>query len=420
MSLGEHDRQGDLGTLTLVTAILTSIQEAAAELGFSLVGVAPAVTSPGYSQLVQWVDAGFAGEMDYVRQRLEAYQHPEHVLAGVKTIVVLAFPYPALPELEVVPGAGRLARYLWTGDDYHDTIHHRLKVLKRRVLDRVPAAKVRGVVDTAPLMEREIAELAGLGWRAKNTLLINKTLGSYFFLACLLTDLELPLSEPHATTHCGSCRRCLEACPTAAFPQPGVLDARRCISYLTIEHRDSIPRELRPLMGDWLFGCDVCQEVCPWNRPRQLLRREAEEKQAAGDVSKESPGTGADNVVFCGDEKTSFGSLQLAALFELDEEAFRAQFRKTPLWRARRRGILRNAAIVLGNQRHVPSAAALALGLGDSEPVVRVASAWALGQIWSLGEVAGGVAGKALGERRLMETDSEVLEEIQLALDSRR
>lgn len=200
----------------------------------------------------------------------------------------------------------------------------------------------------------------------------------------MLTDIELPYDSPHESSHCGTCTACLDACPTAAFPQPGVLDATRCISYLTIEHRDSIPVELREGIGDWLFGCDVCQDVCPWNRkPSRNAVRPSE----------------------------SLDKLNLADLFSLGDDEFRQRFRKTPLWRTRRRGILRNAAIVLGNQSDTVGLPALRLGLNDHEPIVRGASAWALGRI------GGSESQQALQARGEIETDQEVRNEITAALD---
>jgi epoxyqueuosine reductase len=249
-----------------------------------------------------------------------------------------------------------------------------------------PGAATRGVVDTAPLLEREFAQLAGLGWVGKNTLLLNRHAGSYFFLAALLTDVVLEYDAPHAADHCGSCTACLDACPTAAFPQAYVLDASQCISYLTIELKEQMPAELRTGVGDWLFGCDVCQEVCPWNRFAPLSR-EAE----FAPVDPMNP-------------------VQLAELFDLDENDFRRRFRKTPLWRPHRRGLLRNAAIVLGNQRPQAAMPALVKGLNDEETVVRGACAWALGQI------GGEAARAALASQLRAETDPDVLSEIRSAL----
>lgn len=360
----------------------SQIREAVHKEGFDLCGIAPAITSSGFHQLIDWIDAGYAAGMDYFTNRRDAYQHPSGVLEGAKSIVVMSFPYPSASENLVSAGNGKIARYAWPGDDYHDVIHPKLKRICRFIKSVVPESNCRGVVDTAPIMEREIAELAGLGWRGKNTLLLNKKRGSYFLLACVLVDVELPVDKPHSTDHCGTCTACLDACPTDAFPKPGVLDASRCISYLTIEHRDPIDADLRPKMGDWFFGCDVCQEVCPWNQK-----------------PSRSPMV----------ESSDLANLDLRELFQLDEDQFRTRFRKTPLWRTRRRGVLRNAAIVLGNQGAAESLAYLAIGLADEDSLVRGASAWAVGQI------GGDDASSILAARGLIETDDGVIVEIQQA-----
>ena len=335
-------------------SLVESLQDLASDEGFIHCGIAPAIEASGFSDLIRWIDAGYAADMNYFTDRKEAYRHPAGVLAGVRSIVVLAFPYDAAPRNEVPNGYGRVARYAWSGEDYHDVVHPKLKRICALIRDDEPTASARGVIDTAPLMEREYAQLAGLGWRGKNTLLLNKTLGSYFFLACVLTDLELPIDQPHAADHCGSCTACLDACPTDAFPQAGVLDASRCISYLTIEHRDAIPEDLRDGIGDWLFGCDVCQDVCPWNRKPT---RNATSAQTSMDV------------------------LELAKLFTYSDDEFRKHFRKTPMWRTRRRGMLRNAAIVLGNQGDTKAIALLQNACRDGDPIVREAARWALEQL---------------------------------------
>lgn len=370
-----------------------------AESGAVHWGVAPAVDSTGFARLIEWLDLGYGGEMHYFQNRLEAYRHPKGVLEGVRSIVMLAFPYPNAVRRPLIQGEGQLARYLWNGADYHDSLHEALRWISKRILGLVPGACLRGVVDTAPILEREYGRLAGIGWQGKNTLLINKWSGSYFFLCCLLTDLEIPPSVAHLSDHCGSCTRCLDACPTQAFPQPGVLDARRCISYLTIEHRGPIPVELRDGIGNWLFGCDVCQEVCPWNRDRKPVFA-AEE--VADTQRLPFSGVGLDDELI--------ENLRLDELFLLDEETFRRRFRKTPLWRAKRRGILRNAAIVLGNQGERRSLLALATGLRDCEPLVRGASAWAIGKI------GGSEAEELLRSQFALEDDAVVVAEIKSAL----
>jgi epoxyqueuosine reductase len=346
--------------------LTTALKAQAHSLGFALAGVCAAVTPSGASRLGQWLARGYAGQMDYIAARQEAYEHPRHVLEGVRSVLMLGLPYRTTEPEPPQPGQGRISRYAWGEGDYHDVIHDRLRRLIAWLKERAPDAKARGVVDTAPLLEREFAQLAGLGWIGKHTLLINKPAGSYFFLAALLTDLELAADEPFTADHCGTCRACLDACPTQAFPQPYVLDATRCISYLTIELRESITADLRPGIGDWLFGCDVCQEVCPWNEAAE--RHGGRSLQRPADETDFQPASDANPI-------------DLIGLFDLDVDAFRLRFRHTPLWRAKRRGILRNAAIVLGNQRAKAAVTVLTKGLNDPEPLVREACAWALDRI---------------------------------------
>jgi epoxyqueuosine reductase len=362
------------------------VKSAARRMGFTLVGVCPAIAPTGVTRLAEWLDRGYAGEMGYIASRHAAYGHPRHVLDGVRSVVMLGLPYSTAPPQAPQPGQGRISRYAWGSGDYHDVIHDKLRELNAALQAAAPGAQARGVVDTAPLLEREFAQLAGLGWIGKHTLLINKPAGSYFFLAALLTDQELEYDEPLAADHCGTCRACLDACPTQAFPQPYVLDASRCISYLTIELRGPIPHELRSGIGQWLFGCDVCQDVCPWNHRAPHSPEPA--LQPADDANP----------------------IDLAQLFELDDDAFRRRFRHTPLWRPRRRGVLRNAAIVLGNQRAVAAVPALVRGLDDKEPLIRGACAWALGQLSTTAALV------ALNERLPIEDDPLVRAEIGLAI----
>ena len=370
-------------------ASLTSELKAAAErLGFSLAAACPAVSPTGATRLGEWLHLGYGGEMNYIELRQQAYANPSMVLDGARSILMLTLNYrtadPKLPQ----DGKGRISSYAWGPTDYHDVIHERLKELVNLVESHVPGAKARGVVDSAPLLEREFAQLAGLGWIGKHTLLLNQKQGSYFFLAALLTDQELVYDEPQDADHCGSCTACLDACPTEAFVQPHLLDATRCISYLTIELDGPIPHELRPGIGDWLFGCDVCQDVCPWNRFAPLSTEPAFEPR----------------------QDAASNPVQLAELFDLDDDSFRLRFRHTPLWRAKRRGLLRNAAIVLGNQHAAAALPALLRGLQDPEPLVRGASAWALGEIGTE------EASAALKERLVDEEDACVWKEIESAV----
>ncbi|MEX2169361.1 MAG: tRNA epoxyqueuosine(34) reductase QueG [Pirellulales bacterium] len=367
-------------------ALTDQLKQQARSLGFSLAGVCPAVSPLGLVHFDEWLARGYAGEMHYLRDRRESYEHPRHVLDGVRSIVMLAMNYRTAEPAMPTPGQGRVARYAWGTSDYHDLIHERLHRLADWLREGHPGASVRGVVDTAPLMERDLAQLAGLGWIGKNTLLLNRDAGSYFFLAALLTNLELTIDSPHTADHCGTCTACLDACPTDAFPQPYLLDASRCISYLTIEHRSQIPEELRPGIGNWLFGCDVCQEVCPWNS--RTPQSELVEFTPTPDSNP------ADAV----------------ALFDLDDDAFREKFRHTPLWRSKRRGLLRNAAIVLGNHPIAAGVAALAHGLHDAESLVRGGCAWALGNYDAAD------ARPLLESQRDCETEPEVRQEINAAL----
>ncbi|MDH3717458.1 MAG: tRNA epoxyqueuosine(34) reductase QueG, partial [Planctomycetota bacterium] len=359
-------------------ATLTArLKQEAHRLGFELCGICRPVTPGGYSRFRQWLETGYAGQMHYLSRRRQAYEHPRHVLDGVRSILMLGMNYRTAEPAPTRSGAGRISRYAW-GSDYHDLIRERLNLLADQLTSWSTGAVARGVVDTAPLLEREFAELAGLGWIGKNTLLLNRQLGSWFFLAALLTDVELAYDEDRETDHCGTCTACLDACPTDAFVQPYVLDARRCISYLTIELKEAIPADLRIGLGDWLFGCDVCQDVCPWNSRAPVATEQSF-----------LPGDEADPV-------------ELARLFTLDDDQFRARFHDTPLWRPRRRGILRNAAIVLGNQRCGEAMPALIEGLNDREPLVRGACAWALGHLGIPQAVA------ALNDRLGEEQDEEV------------
>ncbi len=357
-----------------VADLTNAVKRRADELGFELAGVAPAVRPEGFEELRRWLDQGFAGEMGYIPRRESAYEHPRGVLPAVRSVIMLSMNYgsggvrtatesQSLTDQSPTstPSAiptGKVARYAMGSRDYHDVLRERLKGLADFLHEQRPGCRTRACVDTAPLLERDFARLAGLGWFGKNTMLINKRQGSFFFLAALLTDLELIPDEPHNTAHCGTCTRCLDACPTNAFVEPYVLDARRCISYLTIELRDQpVPEELRSQMGEWIFGCDICQDVCPWNRKAPPSREPTFTPHA--DLSP----------------------INLERFAVLDDAAFTEAFAATPLHRTGRAALLRNAALVLGNRGDENSIPVLQRLAESSEPLVQTAAEWALGEI---------------------------------------
>jgi epoxyqueuosine reductase len=371
---------------TTATSLRDAVKAEALRIGFDLVGIAPATNPVGLENFHDWLRQGYDGEMAWLSRRQEAYEHPRYVLAGVRSVIMLALNYrtddPAPPR----PGTGRVSRYAWSDADYHAIARERLALLADFLHKHAPGCRTRSVIDSAPMLERDFARAAGLGWFGKNTMLINKRQGSWIFLAGLLTDLELEPDAPHETAHCGTCTRCLDACPTEAFPQPYVLDSRKCIAYLTIELKGPIPVELRSGIGDWLFGCDICQDVCPWNH--------------------KSPRKNDPAFVPRGDMNPA----DLCRLLGLDEVGFRAAFGESALSRPGRAGLLRNAAIVLGNQRDSATVPALERALGDSEPVVRGAAAWALGQIGDTFALA------ALKSQLCVEDNATVRAEIERAL----
>jgi len=363
-------------------SLTAALKQEAFRLGFDLVGATAAVCPSGNGHFREWLELGYAGEMRYLADRADAYAHPSHVLDGVQSILMLAVNYRTVEPAQAAPGQGTVSRYGW-GDDYHDVIRRQLHALADFHRELVPKAQVRGVIDTAPLLEREFAQQAGLGWIGKNTMLVNRRFGSWPFLAGLLTTEPLAYDEPIEKGHCGSCRMCLDACPTGALVEPYRLDARKCISYLTIELRESIPTDLRSPIGDQLFGCDLCQEACPWNGRTPMT-----------DAESYRP-------------KADSNPMELAQLFLLDEAAFRERFRGTPLWRGKRAGLLRNAAIVLGNRPHPPALPSLLRGLEDDEPIVRAACAWALKHY------ADQTAQRGLCDRMAVETNPTVRAELE-------
>jgi epoxyqueuosine reductase len=338
--------------VTLQALALTSaIKARALELGFDRAGVGPAGPPAHGAAFERWLAAGYAGEMDYLARGRADRLDPARLLPGARSVLALAMLYARDDDGVDWTPVARYAR----GRDYHDVIRPRLARLVEFIREAAgPGVRSRAAIDTSAVLERDLAAAAGLGWIGKNTNVLSQDLGSHFFIAIVLTSAELVPDGP-LPDRCGTCTACLDACPTRAFVAPYVLDARRCISYLTIEHRGAIPAELRGELGDHVFGCDVCQDVCPWNRKAPTAREPAlAPSEALG---------------------------ELEGLLGLDDAAFRARFRPTALWRARRAGVLRNAALVLGNRRMRPSRAALERALADPAPLVRDAAAWALGRI---------------------------------------
>lgn len=300
------------------------IKERAAELGFDPVGIAQLGPADTHEAFVKWVEAGYAGEMTYLERGLEKRADTRLPFQGVRSAIVVALDYGGRQP------AGPVARYA-RGDDYHDVMWGRLRTL-HDWLNEECGRQVRGkaYVDTGPILERELARRAGLGWFGKNTMLVNPRRGSFFFLGALLVDLDLAPDAPFEADRCGSCTRCLDACPTGAFVAPRVMDARRCISYLTIEHRSDIAPELQPLVGEMLYGCDVCQEVCPYN---QKFAVELAEHAFAGRPAVRDK-----------DSRTL-----ASELLAMTPETFAESFRGSPMRRAKLRGLQRNAAVVIGN-----------------------------------------------------------------------
>jgi epoxyqueuosine reductase len=301
--------------------------------------------------------------MGYMARDVARRQDPRQVVPGARSVMVVGLSYfVANPPANLWndPSRGRIARYAW-GMDYHEVMTPRLRRLAEFIADETRReVQSRPYVDTGPVLERDFAAVAGLGFIGKNTCLINPAMGSYLFLGEILVDLELDYDEPASDSGAsiGFEARQRPACPTRAFPAPYILDSNRCISYLTIELKGPIPFDLRPLIGNWIFGCDVCQSVCPWprrfSRPTRLEFLDYDPERVAP---------------------------KLLDLISLSDDEFRARFRRTPLWRAKRRGLLRNVAVALGNWGDPQAVPALRRALADHEPIIREHAAWALAQI---------------------------------------
>ncbi len=368
-------------------ALKARLKEQAVREGFDLVGVTTPDPLPHFDVYQNWMRAGHHGEMDYLasERALERRQDPRQIMPRCRSIVVLAS--SCLTEAATHPGP-RVAAYA-LGDDYHDVFLERMARLASWIeAETGRAIEHRSYTDTGALLERELAQRAGLGWIGKNTCLIHPRKGSYLLIAEMLLDLDLPPDEPFLHDRCGTCRRCIDACPTGCILPNRTLDARRCISYLTIEKKGPIPRELRTSIGDWVFGCDICQQVCPWNKH---FAHPTEDTAFQPRSFLEPP--------------------DLQTFLELQPDTYEAMMQRSPLKRAKRHGLVRNAAVVAGNgaeKRCVP--ALVRMMRDDEQAVVRSHAAWALGRI------GGEHAEQALREAQTLENDGEVLEEIRLAL----
>ncbi|MCH2171154.1 tRNA epoxyqueuosine(34) reductase QueG [Myxococcota bacterium] len=342
------------------TRLEDRVKALALALGFDLAGIASAEPTPETHFLREWVARGYAGEMGYLERRLEERVDPRRVLEGARSVIALGLVYDSGAQIQKEPGRATVARYAG-GEDYHDVMIDRVRALEAGLEALVgrPVAS-RGYVDTGPVQERVFAAYAGLGWIGKNTCLIHPELGSYVFLAVVLTDLKLS-PDVRTADHCGSCTACLDACPTGALLEPQVLDATRCISYTTIEARGPVPPTLRESQGELVFGCDICQEVCPWNVPS----RRTVPPDTSGLRTRVTP-------------RPEWLQPTLEWLLGLDEEAWRRAARGTALRRAKFRGLLRNALVASGNSGDPSLMPLVARHMESSDELVAEHAHWAM------------------------------------------
>jgi len=333
------------------------VKELALKAGFDVVGIAR-IEDLGdeKDRVVEWISAGRHGTMDYMARNTDRRLDPERILPGAHSVVSVALNYGESPS-DVAPGHGRIARYA-RGRDYHKVFTRRLTEFERLLREHFPGVSTRHYVDTGPVLEKLWAERAGLGWRGKHTNLVSRDWGSWLLLGEVLLDLDLE-PDGRGEDHCGTCTRCLDACPTNAFPAPYQLDANRCLSYLTIEHRGSIPVEFREALGDRVFGCDDCLDACPWNR----FAREAREAEFKPRPELLAP--------------------LLTDLVAMDDAEFLRRFAGTAVMRAKREGLARNACVALGNVGGAGAKEALRKATMDPSEIVREHAAWALARLES-------------------------------------
>ena len=365
-----------------------TVKEYAKGLGFDIVGITSAEPFPRDERAA--IDRIRDGMMDglpwYTEERVHRATHPELLLEDARSVISLAMSYLTDERQDGGSGpSGKIARYAW-GDDYHQVIKKRLKEFVEDLAPRIDRpVRTRLFVDDGPMNDRAAAERAGVGWFGKNTNILTTTHGSWVLLGQVITDLELTPDTPLAK-NCGDCVRCIDACPTGAIVAPYVIDNTRCISFLTIELRGAIPREMRPLVSDWVFGCDICQDVCPVNR----------------DVAR--------SLEPAFQQRHDFAAPALLPLLELDDEGFRERFRNSPVKRAKRVGLQRNVCVALGNIGDPSAVPALARALDAPDSLVRLHAAWALGRI------GGRRASEALDSALAREGDPSVREELELSI----
>ena len=372
-------------------------------LGFDAVGVAKVAPLAALARYEAWLAAGRHGDMRWLAnaKHRERRAEPARLVPGIRSVLCVALCHPPTVDAARDARLGRIARYA-AGEDYHRVMKDKLGALERWIRTELfPGSGSLWYSDTGAILERGWAEQAGLGWVGKHSGLLSQALGSWFVLGEVLMDRELDADVPLAREHCGTCVRCIDACPTRAIVAPYQVDARRCISYLTIELRGAIPRELRPLVGEWIFGCDLCLDACPWNR----FAPQAREARL---------------------HARNLDGWTLAGFLALDETAFRNLFAASPIRRADREGFVRNVCVALGNRADGESVPALARTLErDPSPIVRAHAAWALGRIAAVAAdpaaraaagAGAGAAARAALERAAADAEESVREEVALAL----
>jgi epoxyqueuosine reductase len=367
----------------------TALSAKAQAEGFDSFGITnPAAIGDAGHHFERWIEAGAHGDMDWLAQTRQRRADPHALWPQAKSVIVLGLNYgPDKNPLALLERRERGAISVYArGDDYHELIKGKLKRIGQWLV-REGGGEIKVFVDTAPVMEKPLAAAAGLGWQGKHTNLVSREFGSWLFLGAIFTTIELPIDEAEPD-HCGNCRACLDICPTEAFPAPYKLDARRCISYLTIEHKGAIPRELRAKMGNRIYGCDDCLAVCPWNKFAQAGH---EMRLAAREENRAPP---------------------LAELARLDDAAFRARFAKSPVKRTGRERFVRNVMIAIGNSGDPSLASSAEEKLDDPSPLVRGAAVWALSRLFDPNTFA-----KTAATRRARETDATVIEEWDAARD---